>query len=141
MIKYVGVMVGGIALGIILDRIIIAVMENKRLERERILEKCFGEPMYTSLFSMSEVRDWIKSRESLLQNGAKAVVLKANAETLRGIGKELDIGNNIKNNIVIAIVDEISKSISDSVLIKYETLDAKLEEALSKGNGVLVVEV
>ncbi len=96
MIKYVGIMVGGIALGIVLDRIIIAIMENKKLEKEKILEKCFGEPMYTSLFSMDEVRGWIKSRENLLQNGTKAVVLKANSETLRGIGKELNIGNNLK---------------------------------------------
>lgn len=140
MVKYVGIMVGGIALGIILDRIIIAVMENKKLEKEKILEKCFGEPMYTSSFSMGEVRDWIKSRETMLQNGAKAIVLKANSETLRRIGKDLDIGNNLKNNIVIAIVDEASNNISDSVLIKYEILDAKLDEALSKGNGVLVVE-
>lgn len=140
MIKYVGIMVGGIAIGIILDKIIIAVMENKKLEREKILEKCFGEPMYTSLFSMAEVRDWIKSRETLLQDGAKAIVLQANSETLKGIGKDLDIGNNLKNNLVIAIVDESCKNISDSVLIKYETLDARLDEALSKGNGVLVVE-
>ena len=135
MIKYVGIMVGGIALGIVLDRIIIAIME-----KEKILEKCFGEPMYTSLFSMDEVRGWIKSRENLLQNGTKAVVLKANSETLRGIGKELNIGNNLKNNIVIAIVDEANKQISDSVLIKYEMLDMKLDAALSKGNGILVVE-
>lgn len=140
MIKYVGIMVGGIAIGIILDRIAVAVMENRKLEKEKILERCFGEPMYTSSFSMSEVRDWIKARESLLQNGAKAIVLKANSETLRRIGKDLDIGNNLKNNIIIAIVDEASKNISDSVLVKYETLDAKLEEALSNGNGVLVVE-
>ena len=140
MIKYVGIMVGGIAIGIILDKMIIAVMENKKLEREKILEKCFGEPMYTSLFSMAEVRDWIKSRETLLQDGAKAIVLQANSETLKGIGKDLDIGNNLKNNLVIAIVDESCKNISDSVLIKYETLDARLDEALSKGNGVLVVE-
>lgn len=140
MFKYVGIMVGGIAVGIILDRIVLAIMENRKLEREKILEKCFGEPMYTSTFSMSEVRDWIKARESLLQNGAKAIVLKANSETLRQIGKELDIGNNLKNNIVIAIVDEASKNISDSVLIKYESLDMKLEEALSNGNGILVVE-
>ena len=140
MIKYVGIMVGGIAIGIILDKMIIAVMENKKLEREKILEKCFGEPMYTSLFSMAEVRDWIKSRETLLQDGAKAIVLQANSETLKGIGKDLDIGNNLKNNLVIAIVDESCKNISDSVLIKYETLDARLDEALSKGNGVIVVE-
>lgn len=140
MIRYVGIMVGGIAVGIILDRIVLAVMENRKLEKEKILEKCFGEPMYTNNFSMSEVRDWIQAREALLQNGAKAIVLKANSETLRQIGKELDIGNDLKKNIVIAIVDETSKNISDSVLIKYETLDMKLEEALSNGNGILVVE-
>ncbi len=141
MIKYFGIIVGGIAAGIILDRIAVAIMEDQKLAKEKILEQCFGEPMYTNTFSLNEVRDWIKTRESLLLNGAKAIVLKANAETLRRIGKDLDIGNNLKNNIVIAIVDEASKNISDSVLVKYETLDAKLEEALSNGNGVLVVEV
>lgn len=140
MIRYVGIVVGGIAAGIILDRIIMAVIENRKLEKERILERCFGEPMYTNTFSLSEVRDWVKARESLLQNGAKVIVLKVNSETLHRIGKNLDIGNNIKNNIVIAIVDEASKNISESALIRYETLDEKLEEALSKGNGVLVVE-
>lgn len=140
MMKYVGLMVGGIALGILLDRIVIVVEKNRKIEKEKILEKCFGEPMYTNSFSMSEVRDWIKSRETMLQSGAKAIVLKANTETLRRIGKDLDIGNNLKNNIVIAIVDEINKNITDSVLIKYEVLDVKLEEALNKGNGVLVVE-
>lgn len=140
MMKYVGLMVGGIALGILLDRMVIAAAENRKKEKEKILEKCFGEPMYTNSFSMSEVRDWIKSRETMLQNGAKAIVLKANSETLRRIGKELDIGNNLKNNIVIAIVDEINNNITDSVLIKYQVLDEKLEETLNKGNGVLVVE-
>lgn len=140
MIKYVGIMVGGIALGIILDRIVMTIAENRKIEKEKILESCFGEPMYASSFSMGEVRDWIKSREEKLQNGAKAIVLRANSETLQRIGKDLDIGNNLKNNIVIAIVDESSKEITDSVLIKYESLDSKLEEALEKGNGVLVVE-
>ena len=50
------------------------------------------------------------------------------------------LSNNLKNNIVIAIVDEANKQISDSVLIKYEMLDMKLDAALSKGNGILVVE-
>lgn len=141
MMRYVGIMVGGIAIGIILDRIMIAIEKNRKQEKEQILEECFGEPMYASTFSMSEVRDWIKAREFLLQNGAKAIVLRANSETLHKIGKDLDVGNNLKNNIVIAIVDEASKKISDSVLVKYETLDAKLEEVLNNGNGVLVVEV
>lgn len=140
MIKYVGLMMGGIALGVIIDRMLIAVAENKKVEKEKILESCFGEPMYTSSFSLNEVRDWIKIREDKLQNGAKAIILKANSETLRKIGKDLDIGNGIENNLVIAIVDENSKSISDSVLVRYESLDEKLEQALNNGNGVLVVE-
>lgn len=140
MIKYVGTMVGGAVLGIILDRMVIAYSENRKIEKEKILEKCFGEPMYTSMFSINEVRDWIKVRESLLQNGAKAIVLKVNSETMKTIGKDLDIGNGLENNLVIAIVDESNENIADSVLVRYETLDGKLEEALSKGNGVLVVE-
>ena len=140
MIKYVGLMVGGVALGVIIDRIIITIAENKKIEKEKILEKCFGEPMYTNTFSMGEVRDWIKSRETMLQNGAKAIVVKANSETLHRIGKDLDIGSGISNNIIIAIVDENTKNISDSVLIRYESLDRKLEDALDRGNGVLVVE-
>ena len=140
MIKYVGSVVAGMAVGIILDRIIVAVMENQKQEKEKTLERCFGDPVYTSTFSMREVRDWIMARESLLKSGAKAIVLKANSETLHRIGKDLDIGNSLKNNIIIAIVNETSEDISDSVLIKYETLDMKLEEALSNGNGVLVVE-
>lgn len=140
MVEYVGLMAGGIALGVIIDRLIIAISENRKAEKERILEKCFGEPMYTSSFSLNEVSDWIKTREEMLQNGAKAVVLKANSETLQGIGKDLDIGNNLKNNIVIAIVDESNKNILDSVLVRYDSLDTKLEKSLDKGNGVLVVE-
>lgn len=79
--------------------------------------------MYTSSFSLNEVRDWIKARQDKLENGAKAIILKANSETLHKIGKDLDIGKGIENNLVIAIVDETNKSISDSVLVRYESLD------------------
>ena len=96
--------------------------------------------MYTSVFSINEVRDWIQTREDSLKNGAKAIVLKANAETLKRIGEDLDIGTGVKNNIVIAIVDGKTSNIVDSALIKYESLDPSLENALSKGNGILVVE-
>ncbi len=140
MMKYVGIMIGGIALGIIADRIILAIEDKQKTDREKILEKCFGEPMYTSVFSINEVRDWIQTREDSLKNGAKAIVLKANAETLKRIGEDLDIGTGVKNNIVIAIVDGKTSNIVDSALIKYESLDPSLENALSKGNGILVVE-
>jgi hypothetical protein len=89
---------------------------------------------------MEEVRDWIKAREESLKNGAKAVVLKVNKDTLKQIGKDLDIKDGDKKNLVLAIIDKDSKDITESLLVKYETLDKKLEDALAKGNGVLVVE-
>lgn len=42
--------------------------------------------------------------------------------------------------IVIAIVDDVTHNIEDSVLIKYEKLDQALENSLAKGDGVFVVE-
>lgn len=140
MIGYVGAVAGGMVLGVILDRIALSLASNRKLEKEKILEECFGKPMSTGAFTLSEARDWIQAREALLQNGGKAAILKVNSETLRGIGKDLDVGNSLKNYLLIAVVDGASKSMVDSVLIKYEALDEALEEALKKGNGVLVVE-
>lgn len=140
MYKYVLSVAGGIALGIIIEKLIVQMKENQRIERSKILESCFGEPMYTNSFSMEEVKEWIKGREDKLKAGAKAVVLKANKNTLKEIGKTLDIGEGLDKNIIIAIVDESNQSIEESILIKYERLDDILENALAKGDGVLVVE-
>ena len=140
MYKIVLAVTGGIAIGIIIEKLIAQMKENQRIERSKILENCFGEPMYTNCFSMEEVKEWIKGREDKLKAGAKAVILKANKNTLQKIGKDLDIGEGLDKNIVIAVVDESNKSIEDSILVKYEKLDDVLENALAKGDGVLVVE-
>lgn len=129
------------AVAVILYKIITIVKNKTNLKKEKIIENCFGEPMYTNIFSISEAREWIKSRESLLKNGEKATIVKVNHETLRSLGQDLDIGNSVDNYIVIAIINQETNEISDSVLIKYESLDSKLEKVLQKGNGVLVVEV
>ena len=144
MFKYVLVAAGGIAVGAavggIVHKMIVQAEKNKKSERAKLLENCFGEPMYTNTLSMTEVKDWIKAREEKIKSGSKAVVMKVNETTLRNIGKDLDIGDGVDNNIVIAIVNSATKEIDDSTLIKYEKLDSNLESALSKGNGVLVVE-
>ena len=140
MIKYVVTALGGVAVGILLAKLIAQIKENKKLEYAKILENCFGEPMYTNNFSLAEARDWIKSRKEKLENGAKAVILKANSETLQNIGKDLDIGEGPDKNIVIAIINETTKEIEDSVLIRYEVLDDELDAILEKGKGILVVE-
>lgn len=140
MVKYVLSVAGGVAVGIIIAKIIMQMKENQKIERSKILENCFGAPMCTNQFSMNEVREWIKGREDKLKAGAKAVILKANKSTLQKIGKDLDIGEGISNNIIIAIVNEATNDIEDSILVKYETLDDDLESALANGNGVLIVE-
>ncbi|MBO4897679.1 MAG: hypothetical protein J5590_05220 [Clostridia bacterium] len=144
MYKYIlvaaGGIVAGVAAGILIRKIIEQSEKNKISERAKILEECFGEPMFTNTLSMTEVKDWIKAREEKIKSGSKAVVLKVSEKTLHNIGKQLDIGDGVENNIVIAIINSETKKIDDSALIKYEKLDANLESSLSKGNGVLVVE-
>jgi hypothetical protein len=131
---------GGVVIGIIIDRLLIQAKSTREQKRTNILEYAFGEPMVASSFSLAEVRDWITARKDSLQGGAKAAVLKANAEALKAFGKELDIGTGLDNYIVLAIVDTTSNEISESALVKYDKLDERLETSLAKGNGVLIVE-
>ena len=128
MVKYILTVAGGIVIGIIIEKMIIQSKENKKLECSRLLEQCFGKAMFTSNLSMKEVQEWIK-----------AIILKANKSTLSKIGKDIEVWED-NNNIVIAIVDDVTHNIEDSVLIKYEKLDQALENSLAKGDGVFVVE-
>lgn len=113
-----------------------------KLDKRKLLEHCFGEAVYARSFSLSETRDWIKEREKLLKDGCKALVAKVNNETLKMLGKELklDFDSDDEKYLVIVLVSRQDNAIKDSVLIKYEELNAQLEDALAKGNGALVVE-
>lgn len=113
---------------------------SKSKDKTKILEECFGEPMCTNTFTIDEAKEWITVRKEHLENGAKAVIMKINDNTLKSLGKELNIGSEIGNMMIVAIMNTQSSHIIDSVLIKYETLDQNLEKMLAKGNGVLVVE-
>ena len=139
MVKYILTVAGGIVIGIIIEKMIIQSKENKKLECSRLLEQCFGQAMFTSNLSMKEVQEWIKGREDRIKSGSKAIILKANKSTLSKIGKDIEVWED-NNNIVIAIVDDVTHNIEDSVLIKYEKLDQALENSLAKGDGVFVVE-
>ena len=55
--------------------------------------------------------------------------------------KKINVKIDSTQFLVIAIVSQNdNEDIIDALLVKYKTLDAKLEEALAKGNGTLVVE-
>lgn len=144
MTKEVLTICGGIAAGIIIaiviERIVHKSQKEKTMDPAKILEECFGKPVYSSTFSMEEVRSWIKERMEYLNKGSKAAVIKANEESLRSVGKDLPIGNDDSNSLILAIFNMSTKEIEDSVLIKYEMLEHTLEQALERGNGVMVVE-
>lgn len=95
--------------------------------------------MYVGRFSLVQARDWIKMRQENISNGAKALVMKITSETLASLGKDVEITQNMDNYLVIAIINGSTKEMEDSILVKYNKLDEKLEELLAKGNGTLVV--
>ena len=137
--KYASSLVCGIAIGVIIDRIIQCIKENQKLKYTKVLEDCFGEPMFTNSFGISDVRDWSKAREELLNANHKIVVMKALPSIIKDFVDGLEIGKGLDNYLIMAVVNEENKTISESMLIKYEKLDAMLEEQLNKGNGSMVV--
>ena len=130
--------VGCVALGVVLDRIYLHMKSEKAVSRTKVLEECFGAPMYTKTLSTTEVRDWVNTRQGLLTE-SKVIVLKVNDETLKNIGKNLNLGGEAENMIIMAIVGESNNEIKESALIKYEQLEDDLEKLLGN-DGFLVIE-
>lgn len=139
MLSYALTFAGGVAVGIIVEKIVSAIKNNGG-DKAKALEECFGEPMHTDKFTVSEAKEWISARQDLLDQDTKAVIMKINSDTLKSIGKDIQIGSTIKDTLLVAIVDTVNNEVKDAVLIKYQMLDTQLEQLLSKGNGVLVVE-
>ena len=138
MMNYVVTFAAGVAAGIVLEKALSKMQESKVMGRAEALRACFGEPMCTTTFTFAEAKEWIKARESALSGGSKAIVAKVNSNTLKGLGKEMNI-DGVENYLIMAIVSK-DNDIQDSVLIKYERIDQELDTALEKGNGALVVE-
>lgn len=132
-----GVVVG-VAIGIVIEKNLAKMNASSVLEKSEALRAAFGEPMCTTTFSLGEAKDWIKARQNLLSEGAKAIVLKANSQTMKNLGKTINL-DGVENYLIIAVVGK-ANDIQNSVLIKYEKLDNELEKMLAKGNGTLVVE-
>ena len=137
---YVATFVGGVAIGIIIDKIVEKVKLDSKLKFSEALEACFGEPMYTNNFTIKDVRDWIKAHEDALTGNTKAVIMKAKPEILKEFESSLDFSNGVENTLIIAIINNDEKKIEASLLVKYEKLDGALETTLEKGDGIMIVE-
>lgn len=70
------------------------------MERSEALRSCFGEPMCTTNLTFREVKDWIKARKEKLESGAKAIAVKANSDTLKNLGKDINI-DGVDNYLII----------------------------------------
>lgn len=139
MVDYVITFAAGAAVGVLLDKFVFIKMQESGIQsRTDALRVCFGEPMSATKFTFQEVKEWIHARKDQLVDGAKAAVVKVNESTMKSIGKNLDT-RGVENYIVLVIMTG-DKQIEDSLLVKYETLDQELEDALAKGNGILVVK-
>ena len=126
-----------VVIGIIIANAIKNSKNSEIIDEEKILEDCFGEHMYVSMFTLLQAKDWIKVRKENIEKGSKALIMKITTKTLKELNINAEINMDIDNYLTIAMVN--NGQMEDSILIKYEELDSKLEEMLAKGDGTLVV--
>lgn len=106
---------------------------------EQILISCFGNPVLTDVFTYQQAKQWLLQRRNLIESGQKGIVLKASPEALKTLGSQYDLNLSADNYAVMAIVNMQTHEITESVLIKYNSLDDELEQKLSVGNGIMVI--
>lgn len=138
--KYATSIVGGIVIGVVIEKIIQYIKFNQKVKYSKVLEDCFGEPMFTNSFGIADVRDWSEARQELLKTNHKIVVMKAIPEQINGLVKGLEIRKGLENYLIMAVVNEATRDVVESMLIKYEMLDDALEKQLDKGKGAMVIE-
>lgn len=130
--------VGSVAVSAFVCWLIIKLADSEKSVNEiDSLKQCFGEPLHSSYFTLDQTKNWIKARKNQLCLGEKALVMKINSETMKKIGYSLKFKNEIEKYLLLAIVSD--NDVSDTLLVKYELLEPKLEELLAKGNGTLIV--
>ena len=139
MIEYVFTFLGGVAIGVVADRLVDYVVAKQKVKFEEALIGCFGEPMSTNCFSLKDVNEWLQTRKEKIQNGAKGFVVKASSINLKKLGIEIDSNGSVSNMLIVAIINVETNNIEESILIKYDSLDSELESILSKGDGTLVI--
>lgn len=135
----VGAFAGGVAVGAIACYMANKTKNSQNFEREKLLSECFGEPITVGTFTLAEFRDWVKGRKELLEKGAKAVALKANDKTLKALNQNLNLGKEVDNFLIMAIIEQSTNKIVQTALIKYDVLENELSDLLDKGDGMVVI--
>lgn len=139
MVDFIITFTAGAAVGVAMERFVFAKMKAEGIQnRTDALRVCFGDPMSATTLTFTEVKDWIQNRKDQLVGDAKAAIVRVDENTMKSLGKDLDT-RGVENYLVLVIMTG-DKQIADSLLVKYEKLDQDLENALAKGNGILVVK-
>ena len=134
-----GTFAGGLILGAAADRLAV-IMSSRKLKRsEETLRRNFGEPSVVTTFTFDEAIDWITQHDNLMQNGCEAAIFKVNNQTLKMVNRKFNIDFGVEKYLVVAIIKKQGRSIQESVLVKYDRLDSKLENELAPGKGFLVI--
>lgn len=138
----VAVTAGAVVLGVVLYELYKTYDAYRRAQdgtiagRVKILEDTFGEPMHTGTFTLNEAVTWMKSK---FDTGCKGVIFRTDCAGLKSYAPDLNLGKEVENYLVMAIVDEASKAMRDRVLVKFDVLDSALKDALGD-EGMLVIE-
>ena len=133
---------GAVAVGVGLSATYKALIADQRAEdisateRVKILKGTFGEPVYTGTFTLNEAVTWLKSH---LHDGCNGVIFRTDCAELKSYAPNLNMGKDVGNYLVMAIVDKASKAMRDCVLVKFDVLDSGLEDELGD-EGMLVIE-
>ena len=95
--------------------------DGESVTRGKTLEEAFGEPMHTGTFTLSEATTWLKSH---LRDGCHGAIFRADCPALKKYAPDLNLGDELKNYLVMVIVDKSANTMADHVLVKFDALDA-----------------
>lgn len=139
--RFIVAAVGGVAAGIVggifLEKALKKLKEERVLKCSEMLEKNFGEPMYTNKFTLNEAKEWLVARQDKINNGYKGIVMKINKDTFSKLGSSIEIDKDLENYLLLCIFKD--GSFLDTLLVRYISLDEALIDAL-KEEGAMVVE-
>jgi len=133
----VGGVAAGVIAGVILEKILRSMKENRILKCSEVLEKNFGEPMFTNKFTFSEAKEWLMARQDKIAAGYKGIILKINKDAFEKIGSKLKIEKDLENYLLVGIYKD--GVFTENLLVKYSSLDDELNNAL-KEEGTMVIE-
>lgn len=131
--------IGGASAAVTLFILLLRAKVKNSQTDEQVLRNCFGDPILADEFTFQQAKQWLLTRKSLIESGQKGIILKATPEALQTLGDQFELKMSTENYIVLAIVNMQSHEITESVLIKYNSLDDELEQNLAAGNGTLVI--